>query len=72
MGSGIFLTIVDVKNVDIIALTMVDSGSKRIRESQVLPGLVIGVLKEALQQSRSIDQNEVIASLFSQFQESRS
>ncbi len=62
--------IVDVKNVNIIAFTMVDSGSKRITESQVLPGLVIGVLKEALQQSRSIDQNEVIASLFSQFQES--
>ncbi|MDJ0515891.1 MAG: hypothetical protein QNJ74_06335 [Trichodesmium sp. MO_231.B1] len=61
-----------MKNVDIIALTMVDSGSKRIRESQVLPGLVIGLLKEALQQSRSIEQNEVIASLFSQFQESRS
>ena len=60
--------IVDVKNVDIIAFTMVDSGSKRIRESQVLPGLLIDVLKEALQQSRSIDQNEVIASLFSQFQ----
>jgi len=39
--------IVDVKNVDIIALTMIDNGSKRITESQVLPGLVIGVLKEA-------------------------
>ncbi len=61
-----------MKNVDIIALTMVDSGSKRIRESQVLPGLVIDLLKEALQQSPSIDQNQVIASLFSQFQESRS
>ena len=62
--------VVDVKNVDIIAFAMVDNGSKRITESQVLPGLVINVLKEALQQSRSMDQNEVIASLFSQFQES--
>ncbi|MGD1809567.1 hypothetical protein ACP6PL_29605 [Dapis sp. BLCC M126] len=61
-----------MKNVDIIALTMVDSGSKRITESHFLPGLVIGLLKEALQQSRSIEQNEVIASVFSQFQESRS
>ena len=34
--------------------------------------LLIDVLKEVLQQSLSIDQNEVIASLFSQFQESRS
>ncbi|MEM1167971.1 MAG: Uma2 family endonuclease [Cyanobacteria bacterium P01_H01_bin.35] len=62
--------VVDVKNVDIIAFAMVDNGSKRITESQVLPGLVINVLKEALQQSISIDQNEVIASLLSQFQES--
>ncbi|NEP38219.1 MAG: Uma2 family endonuclease, partial [Okeania sp. SIO2H7] len=61
--------IVDVKNVDIIAFTMVDGGSKRITESQVLPGLLIDVLKEALQQSRSINQNQVIASLLSQFQE---
>ncbi|MGD1704969.1 Uma2 family endonuclease [Dapis sp. BLCC M229] len=62
--------IVDVKNVDIIAFTMVNSGSKRITESQVLPELVIDVLKDALQQSRSINQNQVIASLFSQFQDS--
>ncbi|NEP91371.1 MAG: Uma2 family endonuclease [Okeania sp. SIO2C2] len=62
--------IVDVKNVDIIAFTMVDGGSKRITESIVLPGLVIDVLKAALQQSRSINQNQVIASLLSQFQES--
>ncbi len=64
--------IVDVKNVDIIAFTMIDGGSKRITESQVLPGLVIDVLKEALQQSLSISQNQVIASLISQFQESGS
>ncbi len=64
--------IVDVKNVDIIAFTMVDGGSKRITESLVLPGLLIDVLKEALQQSRSINQNQVIASLLSQFKESRS
>ena len=61
--------IVDVKNVDIIAFTMVDDGSKRITESQVLPGLLIDVLKEALTQSLSISQNQVIAFLFSQFQE---
>ena len=64
--------IVDVKNVDIIAFTMVDGGSKKITESLVLPGLLIDVLKEALQQSRSVSQNQVFASLFSQFQESRS
>ncbi|MGD1804214.1 Uma2 family endonuclease [Dapis sp. BLCC M126] len=62
--------IVDVKNVDIIAFTMVDGGSKKITESQVLPGLIIDVLKEALQQSRSVSQNQVFASLISQFQES--
>ncbi|NEQ40476.1 MAG: Uma2 family endonuclease [Okeania sp. SIO3I5] len=35
--------VVDVKNVDIIAFTVVNNGSKRIRESQILPGLVISV-----------------------------
>ncbi|NES77384.1 MULTISPECIES: Uma2 family endonuclease [unclassified Okeania] len=62
--------IVDVKNVDIIAFTMVDGGSKRIRESLVLPGLVIDVLKEALKQSRNINQNQVISSLLSKFKAS--
>ncbi len=47
--------IVDVKNVDIIAFTMVDNGSKRISKYQVLSELVIGILKDALQQSRSIN-----------------
>ncbi|NER06030.1 MAG: Uma2 family endonuclease [Okeania sp. SIO3C4] len=61
--------IVDVKNVDIIAFTMVDDGSKRITESIVLPGLLIDVLKEALKQSLSINHSQVIASLFYQFQE---
>ncbi|MGB3509900.1 MAG: Uma2 family endonuclease [Microcoleaceae cyanobacterium] len=61
--------IVDVQNVDIIAFTIVDGGSKRITESKILRGLVISVLTEALQNSRSINQSQVIASLFSQFQQ---
>lgn len=62
--------IVDIQNVDIIAFTIADGGSKRITESQILSGLVISVLTDALQQSRSINQSQIIASLFSQFQQS--
>ncbi|MEH2209708.1 hypothetical protein [Nostoc sp.] len=46
-----------------------DRGSKRIQESQVLPGLVIAILEEALRRSREISQSEVCAWLLSQFQQ---
>ncbi len=62
--------IVDVQNVDIIAFSIADGGSKRITESQVLPGLAISVLKTALENSRTINQSQVIASLFSEFEQS--
>jgi Uma2 family endonuclease len=61
--------VVDVQNAQIIAYAMADNGSKRIRESQVLPGLVIAILEEALRRSREMSQSEVGAWLLSQFQQ---
>ena len=48
---------------------MADQGSKRIRESQVFPGLVIAILEEALRRSREMSQSEVGAWLLNQFQQ---
>ncbi|MDY7006631.1 MAG: Uma2 family endonuclease, partial [Cyanobacteriota bacterium] len=60
--------IVDVQNVEIIAFTIADGGSKKINQSQVFPGLAISLLEEALQRSRQENQAQVYAWLFSQFQ----
>ncbi|MEA5551056.1 Uma2 family endonuclease [Anabaena cylindrica UHCC 0172] len=61
--------VVDVQNAQIIAYAMADHGSKQIRESQVLPGLAISILEEALRRSREINQSQVGAWLLSQFQQ---
>ena len=61
--------VVDVQNVQIIAYAIVDQGSRRIRESQVLPGLAISILEEALRRSREMNQSEVGTWLLSQFQQ---
>jgi Uma2 family endonuclease len=64
--------IVDVQNTQIIAYAMADLGSKRISESQVLPGLAITILEEALRCSREMSQSEVGTLLLSQFQQNES
>ncbi|MGJ5675274.1 MAG: Uma2 family endonuclease [Nostochopsis sp.] len=61
--------VVDVQNAQIIAYAMADQGSKRIRESQVLSGLAIAILEEALRRSREMSQSEVGTWLLSQFQQ---
>ena len=61
--------VVDVQNTQIIAYAMAEEGSKRIQESQVLPGLAIAILEEALRRSREMNQSEVGAWLLSQFQQ---
>ncbi|NER08835.1 MAG: Uma2 family endonuclease [Okeania sp. SIO3C4] len=60
--------IIDVQNVEVIAFTIANRGSQIINESQVLPGLAISLLQEALQRSRQENQAQVYAWLFSQFQ----
>ena len=59
--------VVDVQNAQIIAYAIADQGSKRIQESQVLPG--IAILEEALHRSREINLSQVGTWLLSQFQQ---
>lgn len=60
--------VVDVENTRIVAFQIVKNGSRRITESQVLPGFAIAVLREALEMSRTMDQAEVGGWLMGQFQ----
>ena len=59
---------VALQNVRIIAFAIADGGSKRITQSQVLPGLEISLLNEAFHMTRQTDQSQVIAWLLTQFQ----
>ena len=61
--------VIDVKNVRVIAFAIENNGSRRITESQVLPGLKMSVLQEALQRTRQMTQSEVIPWLLTQFQQ---
>ena len=60
--------VVDVQKAQLLAYSMTNQGSQRIQVSQVLPGLEVGVLEEALQCSRQTNQAEVGAWLLSRFQ----
>ncbi|NES01375.1 MAG: Uma2 family endonuclease [Okeania sp. SIO2F4] len=60
--------IVDVQNAEIIAFTVADGGSRKIDRSQVLPGLDIYLLEEALQRTRQTNQTQVYTWLLQQFQ----
>ncbi len=59
---------VGVEQTNIHAFEMIERGSRRIDDSRLLPGLSIGILEQALQQSRSLDQSQVGAWLMQQFQ----
>jgi Uma2 family endonuclease len=62
--------VVDVQKSEIIAFAIIDdNGSRRIFQSEVLPGLTIALLEEALQRSRNQDQAQVGAWLLTQFQQ---
>jgi Uma2 family endonuclease len=60
--------IIDVQNVQVIAFEIQNRGSRRIDESQVLPGLDIALLEEAFRRSRQMNHGKVSAWLLSQFQ----
>jgi Uma2 family endonuclease len=59
--------IVDVQNVQIIAFAIANQGSYKIAQSQVLPGLEIAVLEEALRKSRTMNHGKVSVWLLQQF-----
>lgn len=60
--------IIDVQNVEVIAFAVENNGSRKIRQSQVLPGLDIAVLKEAFQRTRKMNHGKVSAWLLTRFQ----
>jgi Uma2 family endonuclease len=61
--------VVDVNNLKIIAFAIENAGSRRITESQALPGLAISLLEEALKRTRQFNHGKVGAWLLSQFQQ---
>ncbi|WP_017651099.1 Uma2 family endonuclease [Fortiea contorta] len=61
--------IIDVQNVQVIAFAMENGGSRRITQSQVLPGLAISLLEEAFRRTRQMNQSQVVAWLLAQFQQ---
>jgi Uma2 family endonuclease len=60
--------VVNVQQAQIIAFAIVDGGSRRITQSECLPGLEISLLEEALQRSRQMDDTQVGAWLLTQIQ----
>lgn len=60
--------VVDVQSVRVLAFAIANRGSRRIAESQVLTGLKIEILNEALQRSRNSNHTEVGKWLLQQFQ----
>lgn len=61
--------IIDVQNVRVMAFAIADSGSRRITESKVLPGLAISLLESAFERTRQMNQTQVGVWLLGQFQE---
>ncbi|AFZ15397.1 protein of unknown function DUF820 [Crinalium epipsammum PCC 9333] len=62
--------VVDVQKNQVIAFAIADGGSRRITQSQVLPGLPTATIESALQRSRQTDQTHVGAWLLTQLQNS--
>ncbi|MBE9077410.1 Uma2 family endonuclease [Romeria aff. gracilis LEGE 07310] len=61
--------IVDVQTTNILAFSVTaDGSSRRIRQSQALPGLQLDMLTQALQRSRQETQSATMAWLMAQFQ----
>ena len=61
--------VVDVENAQVLAFEIVNNGSQRLTQSQVLPGLEMAVLCEAMMMRRQMDDSQVVAWLMSNFQE---
>lgn len=60
--------VVDVQNAIVIAFAVAEGGSRQIQVSQVLPGLAMKTVEEALQRSQTADDTEVNRWLMQQFQ----
>jgi Uma2 family endonuclease len=60
--------IIDVQNAQVIAFAIANGGSRKIRQSDVLTGLDLSILEEALRRSRETNHGKVGAWLLSQLQ----
>lgn len=60
--------VVDVEPAQVTAFSIADGGSRRITQSQVLPGFSISLLEEALQRNLQGDQSQVVGWLLNQLQ----
>lgn len=60
--------VVDVQNCRIIAFAIAEGESQQIIDSQVLPGLTMALLEEALRRTRQVDQTQVGTWLLQQMQ----
>lgn len=60
--------VVDVENAEILAFQVISQGSQRITQSQVLSGLDMAILGEALKMAQRMDDSQVTAWLMTQFQ----
>lgn len=60
--------IIDVQNAKILAFAIENLGSRRIEESQVLTGLKMSLLEEAIAKSRQMNHGKVSTWLLSQWQ----
>lgn len=60
--------VVDVENAEILAFRVSSQGSQRITQSQVLSGLDMAILGEALKMAQQMDDSQVTAWLMAQFQ----
>ncbi|XGW00653.1 MAG: Uma2 family endonuclease [Leptolyngbya sp. BL-A-14] len=60
--------VVDVENAQIVAFQIASNGSRRIDQSQVLPGLEMAALCEAMILRRQLDDSQVVAWLLATFQ----
>ena len=62
--------VADVRQARVTAFAIADGGSRRITQSQVLPGFSISLLEEALQRNLQGNQSQVGAWLLAQLQAS--
>jgi Uma2 family endonuclease len=59
--------VVNIETVQIIAFRKIGAGSQRIKASQVLPGVDIATLEEALLMHQTMDVNQVLKQLLAKF-----
>ncbi len=61
--------VINVNQGEAIAFAVAEGGSRQIETSQILPGLAITVIQEALERSRSQEHGAITRWLLSQFSE---